>query len=340
MFPGSFPPDGPPTGDPPASHGRRWPEHPAAAWEIDLQLPTRRVRLRNLSGCRNFGLRPRLAPLAVPRSAPRAAGIGPAGIGPVDIGPVDIGPVGIGPAGIGEPDHRIDIVACDGGFALRIDGAPSAATGNVRRLRAELIAGLLALAHAPRRIAMLVHAAALSVDGAGMLLCAPAGGGKTTLALALARAGATLVSDDTAAVLDADFRLAGLPLALRVRASGWPLAAALLPDGGGLAHRRSGQRFVRPATAGRTAWEIGPAAAVAMLERRPEPGFAVTRLPAAAGLEGMAAAGAGRLAAARDGEDAAGLLARWSASTRFLRLSYGSPADGVEGVHAIRSALP
>lgn len=315
MFSRSFPPNDPSPGDASATDGRTRTKHPASVWEIDLQLPTRRVRLRNLSGCRSFGLRPRLAPLAVRRSAPRTADSGPA-------------------------DHRIDIVACDGGFALRIDGAPSAATGNVRRLRAELIAGLLALAHAPHRIAMLVHAAALSVDGAGMLLCAPAGGGKTTLALALARAGATLVTDDMAAVLDTDFRLAGLPLALRVRASGWRLAVALLPDGGGLPHRRSGQRFVPPATVGRTAWEAGPAAAVAMLERRPEPGFAVTRLPAAAGLEGMAAAGAGRLAAARDGEDAAGLLARWSASTRFLRLSYGSPADGVEGVHAIRSALP
>lgn len=63
----------------------------------------------------------------------------------------------------------------------------------------------------------LIHAAALSRDGRGLLIAGPSGCGKTTLTLALIRRGFAFLSDDIAALGRGDGRLYPCPRALHVR---------------------------------------------------------------------------------------------------------------------------
>lgn len=75
---------------------------------------------------------------------------------------------------------------------------------------------------------VLLHAAALERDGRAVLVGGPSGAGKTTLALALVRAGLRLLSDDFAPLGRADGFVHAFPKALGLReGAGLPLARAL-----------------------------------------------------------------------------------------------------------------
>jgi len=117
-------------------------------WQFDLQLGAHRLRLRNRLSGQAIGIRPRLIHLAAVPG--------------------------------GRPTHILDLVGDDAGFHLCVDGRPEASTPIAADLPGEVYTYLLRLSHAPRRILMLAHAAALVVRGVELLLSAASRGGKST----------------------------------------------------------------------------------------------------------------------------------------------------------------
>ena len=74
-----------------------------------------------------------------------------------------------------------------------------------------------------------LHAAALQRDGGPLLLAGPSGAGKTTLSIALARAGWSFGSDEIV-LLGRDQDLRALPLPPCVKASSFPLIESWFPE--------------------------------------------------------------------------------------------------------------
>ncbi|WP_018237172.1 PqqD family protein [Ensifer sp. BR816] len=91
-------------------------------------------------------------------------------------------------------------------------------------LKGELLSDILK--HAKYELAL--HTAALLKRERLLLLCGAPGAGKTTLTLALARAGFGFVADDVT-LLDADGLGVGLPFAPAIKPGAWPLLAEGYP---------------------------------------------------------------------------------------------------------------
>ena len=90
---------------------------------------------------------------------------------------------------------------------------------------------------------LVVHGAGLATaDGRGLLLIAPGGSGKTTLAAALNAKGLPLLHDDVVPV-DLDGQLWGLGLPLTLKSGSWPVLEQLRPE---LADATVTQRMGQP----------------------------------------------------------------------------------------------
>jgi hypothetical protein len=232
------------------------------------------------------------------------------------------------------PVHCLDLTADGGAFHLWLDGARRRSVDTAPELVGETYTALLEFAVAPQRVALFLHAVGIVIDGVSLLLGAVSQGGKTTLALGLAASGAILLSDDTVALIADDLSIVGLPVALRVRAGGWPLAlSALPPPAAGLPPNRQGIRHVPPAWAGETAMRAAPAAAIVALDYRPGAAPAWRRVTAAAGLAALINSGASLPGPPTP--DLVATLAQWCDGSRFFHLTYGSLRDGVAAVQAI-----
>ena len=86
------------------------------------------------------------------------------------------------------------------------------------------------------------HGALLAQGDRSVLLSAPSGSGKTTLALALARAGWSLLTDEMA-LLDRDLGWRGLPFRPCVKSDNYGLIAAAFPElGDAMEHVRFGRK--------------------------------------------------------------------------------------------------
>ncbi|MDR3515919.1 MAG: hypothetical protein P4M00_08890 [Azospirillaceae bacterium] len=279
----------------------------AVRWEIGLRFLGKAIRIRNRLAEVDIGLRRRIAHLAE-----------------------DLGAEGLG------EEHVIDfdLTADRGSYTLWKNGRILFTTSNPDELAGEVCNTLLTVAVAPQQVALFVHAAGLVIDGATMMLCAPSGGGKTTLALGLAASGATLLTDDTVAIVKDDFSVVGLPVALRVRASGWPVVERLLsfPAAAGDPSPR-GIRHIPPRVVGETRQRALPAAVVVALFYRAGADCDWQPLDAASGLAAVIAAGA-VLPSIPDAA-VARTLGQWCQRTRFVSLTYGSLEDGIRAVHAI-----
>ena len=90
------------------------------------------------------------------------------------------------------------------------------------------------------RTHFLIHGAALSAGGAGIILAGHSGYGKTTLALELVRRGFRFLSDDIAAIACADHRLHPFPKSLGL----WPGTRRLIPDISVLSQETAGRQLV------------------------------------------------------------------------------------------------
>lgn len=90
-----------------------------------------------------------------------------------------------------------------------------------------------------------LHAAALLNRGRTLLLCGNPGAGKTTLALALVRAGLGFMADDVT-VLDSAGHAIGLAFAPAVKSGSWPILTEFFPElGKSPVYRRPDGRRVR-----------------------------------------------------------------------------------------------
>ncbi len=196
-----------------------------------------------------------------------------------------------------------------------------------------LISALLLLGARPHEHLLLVHGAGLITPGGrGLLLVAPGGSGKTTLAAALDAAGYGLLSDDVVPVTpDGDLLGLGLPICLK--AGSWPVLAARRPDlAAAPVIQRFGEpvRLLPPCTPGPST----PVAPALLLLTRYQPGQATqtTPLDPTQALQGLLAAEA----VLRDLTQAKlEALARWVTEMPAYRLTYPDLPSGLAAVQAL-----
>ena len=133
----------------------------------------------------------------------------------------EIGPRLAWLAGAGEDPLYTLRVARDGGRArVWRDGACIASEEKSGGARAILLQEMTRLCVEGRQVRAILHAGACG----NVLLAGTTHAGKSTLCAALMAAGVTCYGDDSA-VLDEEFRVAGMPFPLMLRRPGWPVLA-------------------------------------------------------------------------------------------------------------------
>jgi hypothetical protein len=196
-------------------------------------------------------------------------------------------------------------------------------------LKAQLIESVLNCA----RYELALHAAALARDDEAVLLVGSPGAGKTTLAIALAKAGYEVVADDVVLV-DEHGLVTGISLPFAAKASSWPLIARHWP---GIASRQSHWRpdgqelcyIIQDPVADPRPRRIG---LVVLLDRQDHGGPCVEEVNSVDALSALVAEGATRdqrLSAAGFTALVEGLRA-----ARCCRLIY---SDLIEAAAAVRS---
>ena len=140
-----------------------------------------------------------------------------------------------------------------------------------------------------------LHAAALVHDDRLVLLCGSPGAGKTTLAIALTKAGFGLAADDVL-LLDDDGFGTGLPFPFAAKSPSWPLVETFYPGRRDQAHvRPDGQvvRYFLPESYAVSALPR-PIDHVLFLDRRPGEGATLSDVSPVDALGGLIAEGSAR----------------------------------------------
>lgn len=215
----------------------------------------------------------------------------------------------------------IDLYPTRSGCALARDGVLLMETEEVEVAGWELVRTLWRESHPGERWCALIHGAAAAGEQGAVVLAGTSGAGKSTLNMALLRAGFRFLSDDLVPLAE-DGRCRPVPLAMSVKAPGWPVMQGLLPDLAGTASPpvgRLGTRYVWPPDGMRVPAGQGvPVRLVLFPSYRPD---AVTRIEPLAPQEMAARLGAtGTIYP----EDEAGLarFLDWAARTRALAVTY------------------
>jgi hypothetical protein len=128
----------------------------------------------------------------------------------------------------GCPEIGIDIVAHGDRWDIVVGGQLKA-TCETASIVAQVERLLIQTVVAATPHLLTLHAAALQRDGRPLLLAGPSGAGKTTLSIALARAGWSFGSDEIV-LLGRDQDLRALPLPPCVKASSFPLIESWFPE--------------------------------------------------------------------------------------------------------------
>jgi hypothetical protein len=127
--------------------------------------------------------------------------------------------------------YRLRVQPDDGRVSavLERDGAIIGGPAPPGRSVAELVSEVSSQAIASRPNSLLLHAAALSVDGQGLLIPGATGSGKSTLAAALVLAGFDYLTDEAAAVDLETLEIAPYPKPISLRTSAAQLLGPALP---------------------------------------------------------------------------------------------------------------
>ena len=185
---------------------------------------------------------------------------------------------------------------------------------------------------AAERLLVVHGAGVVGPDGAGLLLIAPGGSGKTTLAAALNAEGLPLLHDDVVPVtLDGDLLGLGLPITLK--AGSWPILQTLRPD---LSETPIRQRLGHPVRLlpPRGQPVMLPISLGVLVFPRYLPGAPahVERLTPEAALQGVIEAEA---VIRQLTQDKLERLARWVESAPAWSLTYPDLASGLTGIRRI-----
>jgi hypothetical protein len=198
----------------------------------------------------------------------------------------------------------------------------------VTLLKTQLIE--LVLQHAQYEVAL--HAAALAQDDDAVLLVGSPGAGKTTLAIALAKAGFEVIADDVT-LLNQRGLVTGVSLPFAAKASSWPLLTRHWPDilTGPSHWRPDGQElcFIPHPAADPKPHRIG---SVVLLDRQPDGPTFVEELNPVCALSALIAEGATR--DERLSSSGFTSLVDGLREARCCRLTY---SDLIEAADAVRS---
>ncbi|HEY3831909.1 MAG TPA: hypothetical protein VGO03_06425 [Acidimicrobiia bacterium] len=135
-----------------------------------------------------------------------------------------------------EPEHRFEVVSDEVGWALGLDGVAVLRDAPASLALERLAWEVNQLAWRSVDAGLLIHAAAVRIDGTGVVLCAGSGRGKSTLALGLCERGAEYMSDEIAVVdlagvaAEARCALRGFPRPIGLRHGSWPLVERFEPN--------------------------------------------------------------------------------------------------------------
>jgi len=224
----------------------------------------------------------------------------------------------------GTPMHAIEVRREQTWIAVR-SPIESFDAGTEAALPAVLHSALLRVGCRMPRTTVAFHAAAVGHAGAALLIAGPSGAGKTTLAAALMGAGFTFFSDE-AAILDEDYRVQPVPVALGLLPGALPLLALPAPEGGSVHRRRDGTpvHFLSPRNV-----SPAPQPVRALVFPRVTPGEP-TRLTPLGPVTALTRLGDSGFALPRPLDLERGrALVRWLQHTPGFELTVGSLADAV-----------
>lgn len=189
------------------------------------------------------------------------------------------------------PDCKVDVFADGDRIAIAGDGSVLDQCASVAEVVPTLKARLLQIAlerDAPHGV---LHAAALAKDDGTLLLPAPTGFGKSTLAAGLARSGGwRLVADDLVPLGRAGASVRALPTAVCLKEGAWPLLRSLAPDLNEqpIFVRQDGKhvRYLQPETEARnrSAESVPPVRWIVFPSHAPDATPRLVRLPSQAGV--------------------------------------------------------
>jgi len=232
-------------------------------------------------------------------------------------------------------DHQLHLQGGPAAWRLTLDGDDLEGGQGLDAALVALLAALTELGCRPAERLIVLHGAGLvAPDGTGLLLIAPGGSGKTTLAAALDAAGYGLLSDDVVPVgLVGELWGLGLPLCLKP--GSWPVLASRRPALAGqpATARAGGAVRYLPALSPRPA--VAPRTGALFLSRyRPgQPPSCVPSGPEAA-LRGIIEAEAVLRALTQAKLDA---FARWLGGTPAYHLEYPDLDQALALIDAVRA---
>lgn len=141
-----------------------------------------------------------------------------------------LAPLRTDPTAVGPVDHLLRLSGSPAAWRLDLDEVTRTAGNAPDGALVATLKALIDVVCRPAERLIVLHGAGLvAPDGRGLLLIAPGGSGKTTLAAALDTAGYGLLSDDVVPVTP-DGKLLGLGLPLCLKSGSWPVLAAHRPD--------------------------------------------------------------------------------------------------------------
>ncbi|MDF1587174.1 hypothetical protein [Marinimicrococcus flavescens] len=132
-------------------------------------------------------------------------------------------------SGAASPTHHLRLARDGRRVVLWADGQAIAASADPDHALGLLIDAVLDRAWPAARWMAVAHAGAVADARGAVLLPAPSGGGKSTLAAGLVAAGWRFLSDDIAPVDAGRAEVAPVPLALSAREGSWPILRQLFP---------------------------------------------------------------------------------------------------------------